>query len=251
EEAEAASAAHDVANELRRLLALPAPDPPLLVDADLRPEGRQGPLTRSLESYRAYYARWAHVWESQALLRAAPLAGDPQVAEAFLAAVDPVRYPAGGLTAEQLREVRRIKARVETERLPRGADRTLALKLGLGGLADVEWTVQLLQLQHGAELAELRTPMTLPALRAAAAAGLLEAADAEVLEQAWTLTTRVRDALVLVRGKPTVSLPSSGRELAGVARALGYPAGSQGELLEDYRRLARRARAVVERAFYG
>ena len=250
-ESEAAAAAHDVANELRRLLSLPAPDPPLLVDADLRPEGRQGPLTRSLESYAAYYGRWSQVWESQALLRAAPLVGDPEVAEAFIKAIEPVRYPSGGLTQEQLVEVRRIKARVETERIPKTADKTLALKLGRGGLADVEWTVQLLQLQHGAEIAALRTPMTLPALRAAAAAGLLEAEDAAVLEQAWTLTSKVRDVLVLVRGKPSVSLPSSGRELGGVARALGYPAGGQGEFLDDYRRLTRRARLVVERVFYG
>ncbi|MCW2601486.1 MAG: (Glutamate--ammonia-ligase) adenylyltransferase [Frankiales bacterium] len=250
-ESEAAAAAHDVAHELCRLLSLPAPDPPLLVDADLRPEGRQGPLTRSLESYQAYYGRWSHVWESQALLRAAPLAGDPEVTAAFLRAIEPVRYPVGGLTNEQLLEVRRIKARVEVERLPKGADRTLALKLGLGGLADVEWTVQLLQLQHGAELETLRTPMTLPALRAAAEAGLLTQDDAATLEAAWTLTSKVRDRLVLVRGRATVSLPSSGRELAGVARALGYPAGAQGEFLDDYRRVARRARAVVEKTFYG
>jgi len=249
-EAEAAAAAHDVANELRRLLSLPAPDPPLLVDADLRPEGRQGPLTRSLDSYAAYYARWAQVWESQALLRAAPLAGDPAIAEAFLRAVDPVRYPAGGLTSEQLTEVRRIKARVETERLPRNADRTLALKLGQGGIADVEWTVQLLQLQHGHEVEGLRTPMTLPALAAAVEADLLPADEAATLEQAWLLTSKVRDLLMLVRGKPTVSLPASGRELAGVAQALGYPAGAQGEFLDDYRRLTRRARLVVERTFY-
>jgi glutamate-ammonia-ligase adenylyltransferase len=250
-ESEAASVAHDVANELRRLLALPAPDPPLLVDADLRPEGRQGPLTRSLESYQAYYDRWAHVWESQALLRAAPLAGDQDVTAAFLRAVEPIRYPVGGLTPEQLTEVRRIKARVEVERLPKGADRTLALKLGLGGLADVEWTVQLLQLQHGAELEALRTPMTLPALRAAAEAGLLAPDDAATLEQAWTLTSKVRDVLVLVRGRATASLPSSGRELAGVARARGYPAGAQGAFLDEYRRVARRARGVVEKTFYG
>ena len=250
-ESEAAAAAHDVANELRRLLALPAPDPPLLVDADLRPEGRQGPLTRSLGSYQAYYARWAHVWESQALLRAAPLAGDPDVTAAFLRSIGPVRYPPGGLTADQLLEVRRIKARVETERIPKGTDRALALKLGLGGLADVEWTVQLLQLQHGAELEELRTPMTLPALRAAAVAGLLAEEDAATLEHAWTLTSKVRDVLMLVRGKATASLPSSGRELAGVARALGYPAGAQGDFLDDYLRLTRRARLVVERTFYG
>ncbi len=249
-ESEAAAAAHDVAHEVRRLLALPAPDPPLHVDADLRPEGRQGALTRSLAAYAAYYATRAHVWESQALLRAAPLAGDPLVSQAFLEAVEPVRYPVGGLTPEQLTEVRRIKARVETERMPKGIDRTLAIKLGQGGIADVEWTVQLLQLQHGYAVEGLRTPMTLPALNAAVAADLLAQEDADELERAWTLTSKVRDVLVLVRGKPAVSLPSSGRELAGVAQVLGYPPGSQGDFLDDYRRVTRRARLVVERTFY-
>ena len=249
-ESEAAGAAHDVANELRRLLALPAPDPPLLVDADLRPEGRQGPLTRSLDSYAAYYGRWSHVWEAQALLRAAPLAGDADLATRFLAMVDEIRYPPGGLAQEHLVEIRRIKKRVEHERLPKGADPWLALKLGRGGLADVEWTVQLLQLQHGWDTPALRTPMTVPALRAAADAKLLDKEDARVLEEAWTLTSRVRDLLVLIRGKPVESLPSQGRELLGVARALGYPAESQGQFLDHYRHLGQQAREVVERTFY-
>lgn len=249
-ESGAASVAHDVANEVRRLLALPAPDPPLLVDADLRPEGRQGPLTRSLTSYAAYYARWSHIWEAQALLRAAPLAGDADVTSRFLAAIDPVRYPPGGLTAEQITEIRRIKARVELERLPRGGDPTLALKLGKGGLADVEWTAQLLQLRYGHAVPALRTPSTLPALQAAVAAGLLDAADAVVLADTWTLTATVRNALLLARGRAATALPSSGPELAGVARALGYPAGAQGDFLDDYRRATRRARLVVERVFY-
>jgi len=246
----AAAFAHDVAHEVRRLLALPAPDPPLVVDADLRPEGKQGPLSRSLASYGVYYARWAHVWEAQALLRAAPLVGDEDLAERFLAAVAPVRYPDGGLSDEQVREIRRLKARMETERLPRGVDPKLVPKMGPGGLADVEWVVQLLQLRHAHAVPALRTPATLPALAAAQDAGLLEEADAVVLRAAWTLTARVRDALVLVRGKPAVSLPTSGRDLDGVARALGYPADSQGDFLDDYRRATRRARAVVERVFY-
>ena len=249
-DAEAAGAAHDLAHELRRLLALPAADPPLEVDAGLRPEGRQGPLTRSLASYAVYYARWSHVWEAQALLRAAPLAGDAALAQDFLAMAAPVRYPEGGLSEPQVLEIRRIKARMEAERLPRGVDPKLALKMGPGGLADVEWVVQLLQLQHGHALPALRTPATLPALRAAQQHGLLEADDAEVLRTAWTLVAQVRNALVLVRGKPAVSLPTSGRDLAGVARALGYPAESQGEFLDDYRRATRRARSVVERTFY-
>jgi glutamate-ammonia-ligase adenylyltransferase len=249
-DSEAAAVAHDVANEMRRLLALPAPDPPLALDADLRPEGKQGPLSRSLASYAGYYERWSLVWESQALLRAAPIAGDADLAQEFLELVEPCRYPAGGPTAEQVREIRRLKARMEVERVPRGVDRRLALKMGPGGLADVEWVVQLLQLQHAHELPELRTPATLPALRACVAAGLLDASDGEVLETAWSLVAHVRNALVLVRGRPAEGLPSSGRDLAGVARVLGYPADTQGDFLDDYRRATRRARAVVERVFY-
>src|SRR5439155_16636327 len=104
--------------EMRRLLALPAPDPPLVVDADLRPEGRQGPLVRSLSSYAEYYRRWAAVWESQALLRARPVAGDADLGARFLAEIGPVRYPEGGIDAATAREIRRLKARMEAERLP-------------------------------------------------------------------------------------------------------------------------------------
>ncbi len=247
---DAAMSAHDVAHELRRLLALPAPDPPLVVDADLRPEGKQGPLSRSLASYAAYYARWSQVWEAQALLRAAPLAGDAPLTAAFLRLVEPLRHPEGGLSEEQVLEVRRIKARVETERVPRGVDPKLSPKLGPGGIADVEWTVQLLQLRHADEVPGLRTTGTLPAMQAAVDAGLLDADDARVLGDAWRLASRVRDVHVLVKGRAAPSLPSSGKELAGIARALGYPAGAHGDLLEDYRRATRRARAVVERTFY-
>ena len=249
-ESEASAAAHEIANELRRLLALPAPDPPLTVDADLRPEGKQGALTRSLSSYAAYYGRWSSTWEAQALLRAAPLAGDLDLADDFLRAIAPVRWPAGGLDETAVREIRRIKARVENERLPRGIDPRLAPKLGPGGIADVEWTVQLLQLQHAHRIVALRTPSTLTALHAARDEGLLAADDADVLERAWSLASQVRDALMLVRARPAAALPSSGRELAGVSRLLGYPAGAQGEFLDDYRRATRRARSVVERVFF-
>ncbi|MDX6211476.1 MAG: [glutamine synthetase] adenylyltransferase / [glutamine synthetase]-adenylyl-L-tyrosine, partial [Frankiales bacterium] len=247
----AAAAAQAVAEELRRLLLLPGQDPPLLVDADLRPEGRQGPLTRSLAAYREYYSRWSHVWEAQALLRAAHLAGDPGLTGEFLDQIAPVRWPEGGLEEAAKREIRRIKSRVEAERLPRGTDPQGHLKLGPGGLSDVEWTVQLLQLQHAYAAPPLRTTSTLGALAAAEQGGLLDPADAEVLRTAWELATRARNALTLVRGKPGDSLPPMGRDLAGVARAVGYPAGHTGDFLEDYRRTTRRARAVVERVFYG
>jgi [glutamine synthetase] adenylyltransferase / [glutamine synthetase]-adenylyl-L-tyrosine phosphorylase len=241
-----------VAEKVRNLLGAPSPDPALLVDADLRPEGRNGPLVRTCESYRAYYAKWSEIWEAQALTRARPLGGDAELGERFRTLIDPIRYPVHGLEPAKVTEIRRIKARVDAERLPRGADRATHTKLGHGGLADVEWTVQLLQLQHAADVPELRTTSTLEALTEAAHAGLLDPTDAEALAAGWTMATRARNAVTLVRGKPADQLPRSGPELAAVASAMGYPPGGDpGEFIDEYRRITRRARAVVERVFYG
>ncbi|WP_031012650.1 bifunctional [glutamine synthetase] adenylyltransferase/[glutamine synthetase]-adenylyl-L-tyrosine phosphorylase [Streptomyces sp. NRRL F-5727] len=248
---EAAKAANRVVTEMRRLLQLPTTDPPLLIDADLRPEGRSGPMVRTLASYQAYYRRWSLVWESQALLRAAPMAGDPELGQRFIELVDPLRYPAEGLGEDAVREIRRLKARMESERLPRGADPTLHAKLGRGGLSDVEWTVQLLQMRHGWAEPGLRTTPTRAALSAAHAAGLIATEEAQTLDEAWVLATRVRNAVMLVRGRPGDTFPSEPRELAAVGRYLGYGPGHVGEMVDDYRRITRRARAVVDELFYG
>ncbi|NIH85288.1 bifunctional [glutamine synthetase] adenylyltransferase/[glutamine synthetase]-adenylyl-L-tyrosine phosphorylase [Amycolatopsis granulosa] len=243
--------ASSVAETVRKMLGAPSADPPLQVDADLRPEGRGGPLVRTLDSYRAYYARWGEVWETQALLRARFVAGDEELGERFITMIDPIRYPDGGLDASRAREVRRMKARVDTERMPRGADPTLHTKLGRGGLADVEWTVQLFQLRHAFDVPELRTTSTPGALAAMADAGLADPEDTASLTEAWLLATRVRNAAMLVRGKAVDQVPSSGRDLAAVARVLGYTADDDpGEFLDSYRRITRRAHAVVERLFY-
>ncbi|MET9648411.1 bifunctional [glutamine synthetase] adenylyltransferase/[glutamine synthetase]-adenylyl-L-tyrosine phosphorylase [Streptomyces syringium] len=248
---EAARAAHAVATEMRRLLQLPTADPPLLVDADLRPEGKAGPMVRTLASYAAYYRRWSRVWESQALLRAEPVAGDAELGARFVDLIAPLRYPAEGLGEDAVREIRRLKARMETERLPRGADPTTHTKLGRGGLSDVEWTVQLLQMQHGWVEPGLRTTRTREALAAACAAELLSTEDARILDEAWVLATSVRNAVMLVRGRPGDTFPGDPRELGAVGRYLGYEPGHVGEMLDDYRRTTRRARAVVEELFYG
>ncbi|MFE6759906.1 bifunctional [glutamine synthetase] adenylyltransferase/[glutamine synthetase]-adenylyl-L-tyrosine phosphorylase [Streptomyces sp. NPDC057684] len=248
---EAAKAANRVVSEMRRLLALPSADPPLLIDADLRPEGKSGPVVRTLKSYEAYYRRWSLVWESQALLRAEPVAGDLDLGRRFIDLIDPLRFPAEGLGEDAVREIRRLKARMESERLPRGADPTLHTKLGRGGLSDVEWTVQLLQLQHGWAEPGLRTTRTREALAAACAAELIPGEEAAILDEAWVLASRVRGAVMLVRGRPGDTFPSDGRELAAVGRYLGYDPGHVGDMLEDYRRMTRRARAVMEERFYG
>ncbi|WP_223398413.1 bifunctional [glutamine synthetase] adenylyltransferase/[glutamine synthetase]-adenylyl-L-tyrosine phosphorylase [Nocardioides rotundus] len=246
----AAGFAKAVVLELRRLLAMPATDPPLEVDADLRPEGKQGPLVRTLESYAAYYAKWSAVWEFQALLRAEAVVGDADLQRRFTELIDPLRFPVEGLSDHDVSEVRRIKARVDNERLPRGADPKTHLKLGRGGLADVEWTVQLLQMRYAGEHAGLRTPHTLEALRAARDAGLLDGDDAEVLERAWRTVSEVRNAITLVRGKPGDHLPRDSREKAAVSMVLGYPPGDSERMVNDFLRITRRAHAVVERVFW-
>jgi [glutamine synthetase] adenylyltransferase / [glutamine synthetase]-adenylyl-L-tyrosine phosphorylase len=246
----ASSYAGAVANEVRRLLALPGADPALEVDADLRPEGKQGPLVRTLDSYAAYYAKWSKVWEAQALLRADAVVGDLDLRMRFEAMIDPLRFPAAGLSDDDVREVRRIKARVDKERLPRGADPTSHLKLGRGGLADIEWTVQLLQMRHAGSVEPLRTTRTLEALVAAREAGLVDADDAEVLAQAWRTVSRIRNAVTLVRGRPSDQLPRDPRERAAVASMLDYPPGESDRLVNDHLRITRRAHAVVERVFW-
>jgi glutamate-ammonia-ligase adenylyltransferase len=247
---QAATFAQAVALEVRRVLAAPGPDPALEVDADLRPEGRQGPLTRSLESYAAYYAKWSNLWEGQALLRADCVVGDAGVRTRFEALIDPLRFPAEGLAPDDVGEVRRIKARVDRERLPRGADPKSHLKLGRGGLADIEWTVQLLQMRFAHEVAGLRTPRTLEALEAAREAGLVSDADAEILSTAWRAVSRARNATTLVKGVPADQLPADARDRAAVAAILGYAHGETDQMVNDLLRTMRVASTVVERVFW-
>jgi glutamate-ammonia-ligase adenylyltransferase len=242
--------ATQAATELRRLLALPGTDPAVVVDADLRPEGRQGPLVRTLASYASYYARWSAVWEAQALLRADPLCGDADLCQSFRELIDPLRYPANGISDRDVMEIRRIKARVDAERLPRGADPSTHTKLGRGGLADIEWTVQLLQMREAYRVPGLRTTRTLGALRAAVEAGLVGAADADTLRIAWELATRIRNAIMLARARPGNSLPRDPRDLAAVAQICGYPPGESSRFHDDYLRITRRAHNTVAHLFW-
>ncbi len=251
EESVAVKWAVSVAEQVRARLGTPSADPPLEVDANLRPEGRSGPLVRTLASYEAYYAQWAQPWETQALLRAHRVAGDLELGERFLLMIDKTRYPAGGVSPETVQEIRRIKARVDAERLPRGADPNTHTKLGRGGLADIEWTVQLLQMRFAHKIPALHTTSTLDTLNAIGAAELIAEGDIELLREAWLTATRARNALVLVRGKPTDQLPGPGKLLNAVAVAAGWPDGDGGEFLDNYLRVTRRAKAVVRKVFGG
>jgi glutamate-ammonia-ligase adenylyltransferase len=238
-----------IAEQVRTLLGTPSADPPLEVDAGLRPEGRNGSLVRTLASYEAYYSKYAQAWEVQALLRAHCVAGDLELGERFLKMIDKTRYPEGGVSQQAVQEIRRIKARVDAERLPRGADPNTHTKLGRGGLADIEWTVQLMQLRYAHNVPALHCTSTLEALNAIGAAELIAEGDVELLRQAWLTATRARNALVLVRGKPTDQLPGPGRQLNAVAVAAGWDTDDGGEFLDNYLRVTRRAKAVVRKVF--
>lgn len=249
DEPTATNAALEVIATVRSLLGAPSPEPVIDLDADLRPEGRNGPLVRTVESYAAYFDGWSAAWESQAMLRARVVAGDAHLGARLIAVFDSVRWPDGGFSDEQVREVRRIKARVESERLPRGVDPLLHLKLGPGGLSDVEWTAQLLQLRHAAQYRQLRTTATCAALGAARDVGLLAGSDEAALVAAWQLCTRLRNRIVLLSGRSADTFPRDPAELAALAQTCG--AESVEGLRDMHLRVRRRARAVMERAFYG
>jgi glutamate-ammonia-ligase adenylyltransferase len=215
------------------------------IDAALRPEGRQGALSRSLDGYAAYLDRWAETWERQAFTRARPVAGDPDLGRRFLDLLAGAVWDQPFTEAHE-RDIRRMKARVESERLPPGDDPAFHLKLGRGALADVEWTAQLLQLRTGT-----RAPSTMGALAALEAEGAIAADDADVLRTAYRFCEQTRNRRWLVGSAPASSdtLPAhASRDLLRLARSLDT---TPSELREEYRRVTRRSRRVVERLFYG
>ncbi len=210
------------------------------LDASLRPEGRNGPLARSLEGWRAYLDRWASTWERQAYLRARHVAGDPILGAKLVDDIAGAIW-ARPFTADEVREVRRMKVRIERERLGRGEDPEFHLKLGRGSLSDIEFTVQLQQLLHG-----VPGSSTIGALDLLVEGGHLPLAEAEVLEEAYRFCERTRNRSFLVVG-PGDALPMRPEQATPLARSLGFTVAG---LRAEYRRLTRRARRVVEHRFY-
>lgn len=244
--------AHELALKLVAALRTQSEDHrvPLDLDAGLRPEGRNGPVARSIDAYAEYYRRWSLSWEAQALLRARGVAGSVKLIEAFTRIADQLRYPEK-VDPQGLREIKRIKARVENERLPQGVDPARHLKLGPGSLSDVEWLVQLLQLSHAHDVPAMQTTSTMDALRAAREAGIVPAVAAQRLTEAWRLASRLRSANTLLSGQTSDILPVDRKRLDGIGRLLEYPPRSATQVEEDYLGTTRRARRVFETLFYG
>lgn len=252
-EAEAAAGATAIINRLKALLGATTNQMSISVDLDLRPEGKSGPMTRSLESYREYYSKWASTWERQALLRARPVAGPADFMDAVVELLDSIRYGAA-LGDAEVRDIRLLKARMENERLPRGAEPARHVKLGPGGLTDVEWVVQLLQLRHAHRVDALRTTSTLDALSACVAEGFLDPQQGEDLRRAWELASRIRSGNVLASGRMSGvkidMLPRDIKDLVPLARLMGYTQGREMDLEDDWLRAARRARVVMDQVFW-
>ncbi|WP_067780532.1 bifunctional [glutamine synthetase] adenylyltransferase/[glutamine synthetase]-adenylyl-L-tyrosine phosphorylase [Actinomyces vulturis] len=228
---------------------------PLAIDSDVRPEGRSGPITRSVENYIEYYSTHCATWEKHALIRARHCAGDASLGQTFIDGINPIRYNSEGLSSAELRDIRRLKARMEAERIPRGIRPERHVKLGPGGLTDVEWVAQLLQLQHAGQIPALHTTSTIEALDAACDHGLIDLYARDALVRAWTMATRIRSGVVLGAGRVTGAridaLPESLRDVRMVGRLLGYEVGREWELDDDYLRAARRARSWAEVLIYG
>jgi glutamate-ammonia-ligase adenylyltransferase len=237
-----------IATDLARVLTEPSRHgEAYILDAEIRPEGRRGPLARSLDSYRRYYEEWAEPWEILAMVRARPVAGDEEVAAGFREIIGPVVWHAN-VSDSFIRSIRDIKARVEKERIPPGEDPDYHLKLGKGSLSDIEFLTQLLQIQHGFNEPALRVPGTLEALSELRDHDLLTRTEEETLRESYIFCTRVRLRLHLQVGRASDSLPTDPDELIRLASSLGYPRAS--ELRDQYRRVTRRARTVFEKRFY-
>lgn len=239
-----------------------------VVDLNLRPEGKRGPLARTLDSYRAYYERWAESWEFQALTQARVVAGDAELGAQFMQLVSPKVYPPE-VSSARLQEIRVMKARVERERSTarpaargpatrgRGArpaapatSNRVDIKLGPGGLSDIEWTVQLLQIRHGGAEPRLRVPGALSGVEALEALGHLSGDDADWMRDGLRLLWGIRNALYLSGARDTQTLPANPEDQDRLARMMGYSRLHTQDFLEEVSRTMRRVRRVHERAFY-
>lgn len=232
-----------VANGLRRMLGGATPAERIFeIDTDLRPEGKGGALVRSVDAYLSYWARSAQTWERLVMTRARSVGGDRAVGDRLLEELDPFVW-GSGLGSDEILEIRRMKARIEGERIPPGEDPKFHLKLGRGSLSDIEFTAQLLQLQYG-----IRATGTPAALRALDSTSVLSTEDAEVLTEAYRFCEQVRNRWFLVNSAPGDSLPTQLEPLGWLARSLDSTAN---ELRQQYLKVTRRSRKVVERVFYG
>jgi glutamate-ammonia-ligase adenylyltransferase len=219
-------------------------------DADLRPEGRNGPLARSLASYLEYWERYADTWEFQSLLRTRSVAGDAALGRRFELNAADFAYPPDGITVDRVAEIRRMRDRIERERVRPPEAARFHFKLGIGSLADVQFAVELELMRSGGSRPEVRSRRTLEAIERLAEARLIEGSVARDLGDAFVFCSDVKNAMEMDRRLHAEALPPSAEEQTALARRLGYEEHPRRSFLDDYLRITRRARRAMERVFH-
>ena len=202
---------------------------------------------RTVESHRQYYERWAKTWEFQALLKARTVAGDQELGQAYLDAVRPMVWQAAG-RPNFVEDVQAMRRRVE-QHVPAG-EAARQLKLGPGGLRDVEFSVQLLQLVHGRADETLRSGTTLEALAALSSGGYVGRDDAAVLDESYRLLRTLEHRIQLFRLRRTHLMPTDEADLRRLGRAVGHRRDAAREVVSQWQAQAREVRRIHERLFY-
>ncbi len=218
-------------------------------DADLRPEGRNGPLARSIAGYLEYWQRYAETWEFQSLLRARAVAGDPDLGRRFELNAADAAFPPEGLTIDRVADIRRMRERIERERVKPPEATKFHFKLGIGSLADVQFAVELSLMRHGGRRPEIRSRRTLEAIDRLAAAKLVPGSAARDLGGAFVFHTDIKNALEMDRRLHAEAVPAAPADQTALARRLGYEQYPRQSFIDDYLRVTRRARRAMERVF--
>jgi [glutamine synthetase] adenylyltransferase / [glutamine synthetase]-adenylyl-L-tyrosine phosphorylase len=218
-------------------------------DADLRPEGRSGPLVRSMAGFLEYWERYAEPWEFQSLLRARHVAGDAELGRRFELNAADFAYPPDGLTLDRVVEVRRMRDRIERERVKPPEASKFQFKLGVGSLADVQFAVELSLMRFGGSEPEVRSRRTLEAIEKLAAARHLEDQVARDLAEAFVFLSDVKNVLEMDRRVHAEALPAAPDEQTALARRLGFEEYPRQAFLERYLHVTRRCRRAMERVF--
>ncbi|HZZ80800.1 MAG TPA: bifunctional [glutamate--ammonia ligase]-adenylyl-L-tyrosine phosphorylase/[glutamate--ammonia-ligase] adenylyltransferase [Gemmataceae bacterium] len=190
------------------------------VDLRLRPEGHRGPLARSLASTLSYYDTLGRTWERQALIKVRPVAGDAKLGEEFIKAIEPFVYRKY-LTVAEINEIKALKRRIEHKSGQFGESVT-EVKTGHGGIRDVEFTIQFLQLSNGGDLPDIRQRNTLKAIRSLEKARLLTDPEYRVLDDTYRFLRKVEHRLQLMFDLQTHRLPDKPEELRKLALRMGY-----------------------------
>ena len=224
------------------------------VDVRLRPESSAGVIIRSMESYESYYEGWGDLWERQALIKARPVAGEMAFGDEFIRMIQPFvyqRYLDGVTLTEIKADIRRTKGRIEEQLLGEGTDLEKHVKLGPGGIRDIEFTVQCLQMIHGAKRKSLCSQNTLEVLAALKASGLLDAEDADALTRAYKFLRVVENGIQIEADQQRYLVPEKEAEERELARRVGYGHSADNDALEtfqaDYSEHRERVRAIFEK----